>query len=131
MTGIIRKSIFIGFFTFGILLYFTGSGFAISDSNKSIQLSVFSLGANGEVTTDPNEVIEGSESFKGHYSGNDSWNEYLYSIPERLPLSPLTKYRVTFDYKILETPDRGFETIFYSPIGGSQNDWLPGQVFYR
>jgi len=38
---------------------------------------------------------------------------------------PFNTYRVTFRYRILVTPDRGFETLFYSPTGGHVGDFLP------
>jgi len=93
---------------------------------------VFILDDIGELTENMNEVIDGGMSVKGTYSpdtGNKSFNAFLYSDYRKLALSPLTSYRVMFDYKILETPDQGFETIFYSPTGGSENVWLPGEFF--
>jgi hypothetical protein len=89
---------------------------------------VFDLAEFGEITTDIGEVIEGTESYKGVYEGNDDFNAYLVTN-HNVSFLALTTYRVEFDYKIIETPDSGFETIFYSPTGGDQNIWLPGAYF--
>jgi hypothetical protein len=80
------------------------------------------------LTRDPSEVITGEYSLKGLYCGTKSYTPYLYTDYRYLPLKPLETYQVTFDYRILETPDKGFETIFYSPTAGQQDIWLPGSV---
>ena len=80
------------------------------------------------LTSDPSEVIAGQYSLKGGYHGIESYTPYLYSDYRCLALDPLETYELTFDYRILETPDRGFETIFYSPTAGGQDIWLPGIV---
>lgn len=80
---------------------------------------------NGSITDASEEVIGGIYSIKGSYTGSDSYNAYLQTVPSKLPLSPEQTYRVTFDYRILSTPDKGFETLFYSPKGGSEGKWLP------
>jgi hypothetical protein len=78
------------------------------------------------LTADPSEVVSGEYSLEGRYFGTDSYTPYLYSDYRCLPLDPLETYEVTFDYRIIETPDKGFETIFYSPTAGQQDVWLPG-----
>ncbi len=80
------------------------------------------------LTADPSEVITGGYSLKGRYYGTESYTPYLYTDYRYLPLEPLETYQVTFDYRILEAPDKGFETIFYSPTAGQQDIWLPGTV---
>ncbi len=79
-------------------------------------------------TADLSEVIVGEFSIKGRYSGAESYRPILYTDYMHLPFKPLETYQVTFDYRILETPDKGFETIFYSPTAGQQDIWLAGSV---
>ena len=88
----------------------------------------FLIPSCGSLTDDPAEIIEGAYSLKGCYNGTESYSPYLYTDYKYLPLEPLETYRVTFDYRILETPDKGFDTFFYSPIAGQQDIWLPGFV---
>jgi hypothetical protein len=86
----------------------------------------FLIPSCGSLTDDPAEIIIGGYSLKGNYNGTESYSPYLYTDYKYLPLEPLETYRVTFDYRILETPDKGFDTFFYSPIAGQQDIWLPG-----
>ena len=79
----------------------------------------------GHFTDQPDEVVEGSRSILGETFGFRDYSPYLKTDRNTLPLSSGHTYRVTFDYLILETPDRGFETLFYSPEGGRNEDWLP------
>ena len=85
----------------------------------------FVLTKHGSMTGHPDEVIQGDRSLKGSYSGLSSYHAYLRTDQSVLPLTPEETYRVTFDYRIPTTPDRGFETLFYSPIGGGEENWLP------
>jgi len=87
--------------------------------------SGFTLTMNGSVTDALGEVIGGQYSIKGSYTGSDSYNAYLQTVPSLLPLSPEESYQVTFDYLILSAPDRGFETLFWSPKGSSEGKFLP------
>ena len=80
------------------------------------------------LTVDPSELIIGEYSLKGYYNGAESYKPYFYTDYRNLPFKPLETYQVTFDYRILETPDKGFETIFYSPTAGQQDIWLAGSV---
>ena len=82
----------------------------------------------GAITSDPAEVVDGTRSIKGSYSGTGSYTPYLRSDPGRLLLQPNQTYRITFRYKILSTPNKGFEVLFYSPTGGQQGNFLPSQV---
>ena len=84
----------------------------------------------GSITSDKGKVVSGARSIKGSYSGTASYTPYLRSDPSRLPLRRNQTYRVTFRYKILSTPDRGFEVLFYSPIAGTQNNFLPSQTVF-
>jgi len=87
--------------------------------------TAFALGPNGAITVAPGEVIEGTASVEGSYSGPDSYTAYFRTSPDALPLAPEAAYRVTFDYRILSTPDRGFETLFISNTAAAQGNFLP------
>ncbi|SPE28601.1 hypothetical protein SBA3_1460010 [Candidatus Sulfopaludibacter sp. SbA3] len=65
--------------------------------------SDFFLTAIGQVTTNPSEVISGSRSIKGSYTGSGTFTPYLRSKPA-LTLMPSNIYRITFRYRILVTP---------------------------
>ena len=82
----------------------------------------------GSITSNPAEVVSGTRSIKGSYSGTGSFTPYLRSDPARLPLQRNQTYRVTFRYKVLSRPDRGFEVLFFSPTAGQQNNFLPSQT---
>ncbi len=84
----------------------------------------------GSITSNQAEVVSGPRSIKGSYSGTNSYTPYLRSDPSRLPLQRNQTYRATFRYKILSTPDKGFEVLFYSPIAGAQNNFLPSQTVF-
>ena len=62
-------------------------------------------------------MISGSNSIKGAYSGSGSYTPYLYTDHTVIALSPNHPYRITFQYKILAAPDKGFAVLFYSPTG--------------
>jgi len=79
----------------------------------------------GALSGDNIEPITGQCSVIGRYNGSEHYQAYLHSAPSVLPLTPKHRYAVTFDYRILEAPDKGFETMFYSPRGGSAGHWLP------
>jgi hypothetical protein len=85
----------------------------------------FVLETAGSLTSDPAEVIDGKQSIKGSYSGTASFTPYLRTDATRLLLAPGRTYRATFRYKILVTPDRGFEVLFFSPVGGAAGSFLP------
>jgi hypothetical protein len=57
--------------------------------------------------------------------GTENYTVYLQTDPSTLPLTPQHTYRITFDYRILETPDQGFEILFWSSTGGAQGHFLP------
>jgi hypothetical protein len=82
------------------------------------------LGEAGSLVTEA--PIDGTASVRGSSDGRKSYQHYFNTQPEELPLKAGTTYRLTFSYRIIEEGDRGFEAIFYSPIGGGQNTWVPG-----
>lgn len=88
----------------------------------------FILTNAGAITDSPNDVISGARSIKGSYTGSDTYTWYLGTDPGVMPLTPLHTHRITFDYRILATPDQGFETLFYSPIGGGEGNFLPSII---
>src|SRR5207237_6796433 len=71
------------------------------------------------------EVITGTRSIKGSYAGTGSYTSFLRTNPALLSLTGSQMYRVTFKYRILVTPDKGFECLFYSPTGGAAGNFLP------
>ena len=98
------------------------------DDFETLQSTVgpaFALETSGATTVVRGEVIEGSASVKGSYSGPNSYNAYLRTSPDTLPLTPEGTYQVTFDYRILSTPDRSFETLFFSTTAAAQGNFLP------
>jgi hypothetical protein len=72
--------------------------------------------------------IDGEPWIIGSSDGSDSYVPYYRTDPSLLRLQPRLHYDLEFDYRIIDEPDQGFETIFYSPLGGAQNNWLPGVV---
>ena len=85
----------------------------------------FVFGPGGSFTSNASEAVSGSYSIKGAYSGSGSYTHYLYTNPAVIALSPNHPYRVLFQYRILATPDKGFEVLFYSPTGGAAGNFLP------
>jgi hypothetical protein len=85
----------------------------------------FVLTEYGALSDQPEDVIAGTRSIKGTYNGSDKYSAYFRTDPAALLFVPNHTYRVTFDYRILTTPTKGFETLFYSPTGGRAGNWLP------
>jgi hypothetical protein len=85
----------------------------------------FVLAECGALSDQPGDVIAGIRSIRGSYTGSGSYTAYLRSDPAVLKLVPNHGYQVTFDYRILATPTRGFEVLFYSPTEGQAGKWLP------
>jgi len=85
----------------------------------------FLFGPAGSFTSNPSEVISGSYSIKGAYSGSGSFTPYLSTDFHVIAFAPNHPYRVTFHYKILAAPDKGFEVLFYSPTGAAAGSFLP------
>lgn len=88
----------------------------------------FVVPVSGRLTSRPGEVISGSYSLRGSWTGSGDYHPYLYTDCSKLPLTPGGRYRLRFDYRMLSLPDRGFETIFYSPTAGALDQWLPGSL---
>jgi hypothetical protein len=99
-----------------------------ADNIETLQPAVrpgFVLDRAGSLTSDPAEVISGRRSIKGSYFGTDSYTPYLHTDAVLLPLTPGRSYQVNFRYRILTTPNIGFEVLFYSPTGGAAGNFLP------
>jgi hypothetical protein len=92
-------------------------------------LNGFVLGAVGRYGTSAEETVEGKRSVVGVYQGPEGFSQFLKSDPKLLHLIPGATYTVTFKYRILATPDKGFEMLFFSPEGAAQNIWVPSKVF--
>ncbi len=73
---------------------------------------------------DREQPLAGSASLLGGSTGERAYLPYFQSRPEMLPLRPGATYLLTFRYTILEPGDKGFEALFYSPLGGSHNQWV-------
>lgn len=99
-----------------------------ADNDASL---AFVLGAVGSHSTDPGEIVDGKRSIVGRYQGVNSYNQILFSNPDILPLQPNTTYTVTFKYRILEAPDKGFELLFFSDKGTSLNDWVESSTEFK
>jgi hypothetical protein len=88
----------------------------------------FVLESAGSLTSIRTEVISGARSIKGSYSGTGSYTAYLRTDPTTLPPSQNRTYSVSFAYRILATPSKGFEVLFYSPTGGGRESFLPSRT---
>lgn len=82
----------------------------------------------GAQTENPDEVLSGKRSIKGSSSGNSSFQVYLRTDAALFPLGPGRSCRITFRYKILAQPDRGFEVLFFSPKAGAVGNFLPSSI---
>ena len=78
------------------------------------------LDVAGSITSAPAEVISGGRSIKGSYTGAGSFTNILRGDSSTLNLRPNESYRVTFRYKVLVTPDKGFNSFFVSGKGFQQ-----------
>lgn len=81
----------------------------------------------GEVGTFP--VQEDDRWIVGYSSGAQKYQQYYRTNPNFLRLSPNGSYEVRFDYHVLETGDEGFEVIFYSGAGDTDNEWVEQSLF--
>jgi len=84
----------------------------------------------GGHTTAPVEVISGNRSICGRYAGDGSYTAYLRTDPSLLRLVGGHSYRVSFDYRVLISNAKGFETLFYSPQGSNEGKWLASKTVY-
>jgi hypothetical protein len=85
------------------------------------------LGTGGSITSDPNQVIDGTRSILAVSTGT-SYVPVLGSDTNRLPFQRNQTYRVTFRYKVLTAPGQGLNVNFYSPTQGAQGGYVPGQA---
>jgi hypothetical protein len=78
------------------------------------------LDSAGSITSSPSEVVGGTRSIKGAYTGTASFTNYLRGDSTTINLQPNQSYRVSFRYKVLVTPDKGFNAFFVSGKGFQQ-----------
>jgi hypothetical protein len=88
----------------------------------------FELGQHGQLTSRTADVIAGAGSVKGSYGGTQSYNAFLWTRPDRVPLTPGDRYAVTFSYRILSLPSLGFEVLFLSPTAAQEGNFLPSTI---
>jgi hypothetical protein len=103
---------------------------AVADAITSEATPAMILTENGRYTNASDEVIAGRRSILGSYSGIGGYAPYLRTDPSVLQLIGGHTYRVSFDYRILVANAKGFETLFYSPMGGSEGKWLESKTVY-
>jgi len=89
----------------------------------------FVLGPAGRYSSSPEETVDGGRSIVGIYQGSESYVQFLVSDPAVIPLVPGATYTVTFTYRILAAPDKGFEMLFFSPQAASKDLWVPSKRF--
>lgn len=93
--------------------YDSNRGFNYVETFEDMVLNdaTFTYGFNrwGHLTNDPSEVIEGNFSFTSRldpetyrYYNEDDWFEFMYSNSKYLKFKPNTKYRLAFDYRLVE-----------------------------
>lgn len=81
----------------------------------------------GEIGTFPKEDEE--PWVLGKSDGSQKYMQYYRTDPNIIPLNPGGWYEVSYRYKVLETPDEGFETILFSNTGAQQNNWVEQSIF--
>jgi hypothetical protein len=88
----------------------------------------FTLESAGSWTSNPSEVIAGTESVKGSYSGTSTFTVFLQTNASVIPLTSGHTYQASFQYKILTAAANGFQASFFSPTALSQkgNGAAPG-----
>jgi hypothetical protein len=79
------------------------------------------LGSVGSLTSAPGEVISGSNSIKGSYSGPDDGfgRAFLYSDPTFIQFPPNQTFTITANYRIITAGSSGFEYGFIAPGHGA------------
>ncbi|MCX7030678.1 MAG: putative glycoside hydrolase [Spirochaetes bacterium] len=80
------------------------------------------IAEGGSIETE--QPLTGNASLVGRSAGERSYLPCFQTRPEKLPLARKGTYLLTFTYRILEPGDKGFEALFYSPLGGSRNQWV-------
>ncbi len=81
----------------------------------------------GEIGTFPQE--DDNPWVIGRSDGTQKYMQYYRTDPNIIALNPGGRYEVSFHYKVIETPDEGFETIFFSNTGAQQNNWVEQSIF--
>src|SRR5689334_14002580 len=71
----------------------------------------FAMDPAGSFTSSSTEVISGQWSIKGSNSGTGTNTTFMHST---VPLAANHAYRVTFPYRIVTTPNQGFQVLFFS-----------------
>jgi hypothetical protein len=104
------------------------SGYNFVNGSGPSLAPVFQLDPGSSITSNPSEVVDGSYSIKGAYTGTAPFALILETIPALLPLTPNHSYKVTFRYKILTAPSQSVQAQIYSPTGGAVNSYLPSFV---
>ena len=86
----------------------------------------FRVGPVGTFPTEPDD-----RWIVGSSQGEQKYLQYYTTDPKVIKLKPRGVYKLTFSYRVLETPDEGFEVIFYSDSGANRNDWVDQSIFIR
>lgn len=81
----------------------------------------------GEAGTFPQE--DDNPWVIGKSDGTQKYRQYYRTDPNLIHFTPAGRYEVSFRYKVLETPDEGFETIIFSQVGAERNDWVEQAIF--
>jgi len=74
------------------------------------------------------KTISGSRSIRGASFAGRDYSLYASTEPVIIPFERGGTYRVAFDYRIITASDRGFETLFFSPTGASERNWMPSKT---
>jgi hypothetical protein len=82
-------------------------------------------GWQGLLTVDPSEVISGRASIKAVNFGTSGYFPVLTSDPNVIRLSANQTYRLTFKYRIVTAPSKGFDVEFLSGKGIAAGNFLP------
>jgi hypothetical protein len=104
------------------------SGQLVREGNGLIVASgLFGLGKGflGQLTGNRSEVISGRASIKGSYFGPGSYTPILRTDPNVIRLSPNQSYRLSFRYRILTAPSKGFGVQFLSGKALAAGNFLP------
>ncbi|MGE4454600.1 MAG: hypothetical protein AB7D92_08690 [Sphaerochaeta sp.] len=65
----------------------------------------------------------------GRSNGEQEYLPYYSTDPSKIQFTHGGLYEVRFHYKVLESPDKGFEVLFFSNTGASLNDWVNESLY--
>ncbi|MCK9349207.1 MAG: hypothetical protein M0P41_09740, partial [Sphaerochaeta sp.] len=65
----------------------------------------------------------------GRSNGEQEYLPYYSTDPSKIQFTHGGLYEVRFHYKVLESPDKGFEVLFFSNTGASLNDWVSESLY--